>query len=140
MMTFQPDIIVSGPDGLTLVVDAETSLPNLEQTEEQLVRYMLGMHCPAGILVTPNRMRLYRDLYASPPSVELVGEFDTQVLWRQRPPEDASSFELFVQQWLENLAQLPTKDLPRNVAEALREYILPAVTSGEVHAAHPRFV
>ncbi len=139
-MTFQPDIIVSGPDGLTLVVEAKISLPNLAEREEQLIHYMLGMHCPTGILVTPKRMWVYRDLYASPPSVELIGEFDTQVFWRQLPPEDASSFELFVQQWLENLAHLPTNDLPRNVAEALREYILPAVASGEVHAAHPRFV
>ncbi len=121
-------------------MDATTSLPNLEQTEEQLVHYMLGMQCPTGILVTPNRMWVYSDLYTSPPSVTRIAEFDTQGLWQQRPPEEESSFELFVQLWLESLAQLPTKDLPHNVTEALREYILPAVASGEVRAAHPRFV
>jgi hypothetical protein len=104
-MPFQPDIIVTGPDGVTLVVEAKASLPDFEQTEQQLRRYMIGMQCPAGMLITPERMWLYRDLYASPPDVELVAEFDTQGVWPQPPPKDAALFELFVQQWPEGLAQ-----------------------------------
>jgi len=138
-MTFQPDILVIGPDGVTLVVEAKVSLPNLEQTEEQLQRYMFGMQCPTGILITPKRMWVYSDLYTSPASVQRIGEFDMNGLWEQQPPEEDGSFQIFVQQWLERLAQQPTKDLPRNVGEALREYVLPAITSGEVRAAHPRY-
>ena len=138
-MTFQPDIIVTGPDGVTLVVEAKASLPNLERTEEQLRNYMIGMQCPTGILVTPERMWVYRDLYASPPNIERVYEFEMRSLWPQPPPADAASFELFVQQWLEHLNQQPTQGLPRKVAEAFWEYVLPAVGSGEVRAAHPRY-
>jgi hypothetical protein len=136
---FQPDIIVTGPDGVTLVVEAKVSLPNLERTEEQLRHYMFGMHCPTGILITPQRMWVYRDLYSSPPDFERVGQFDMSAVWQRRPPTDAPSFESFVQQWLERVAQQPTKDLPHDVAEALREYIVPAVASGDVRAAHPRY-
>jgi len=138
-VTFQPDIIVTGPDGVTLVAEAKVSLPNLERTEEQLRHYMFGMQCPTGILITPRRMWVYRDLYSSPPNVERVGEFDMTGVWQRRPPTDASSFELFVQEWLERVAQQPTKDLPHDVAEVLREYIVPAVASGDVRAAHPRY-
>jgi hypothetical protein len=138
-VTFQPDIIVTGPEGITLVVEAKASLPNLQRTEEQLRDYMIGMQCPTGILTTPEHMWVYHDLYSSPPNVERVGEFDMSGVWQQQPPADALSFELFVQQWLERLAQQPTKHLPRDVAEALREYVLPAVANGDVRAAHPRY-
>jgi hypothetical protein len=100
---------------------------------------MLAMQCPTGILITPHRMWVYRDLYSSPPNVERVGEFDMGGVWQRQPPEDAASFELFVQQWLERLAEQPTKGLPRNIAEALREFIVPAVAGGDVRAAHPRY-
>ena len=138
-MTFQPDIIVTGPDGVTLVAEARVSLPNLERTEEQLRHYMFGMQCPTGILITPQRMWVCRDLYSSPPNVERVGEFDMSGVWQRRPPTDAASFELFVQQWLERVPQQPIKDLPHDVVEVLREYIMPAVASGDVRAAHPRY-
>jgi hypothetical protein len=139
VMIFQPDIVVTGPDGISLVVEVKTSLPNPEQAEAHLQRYMISMQCPTGILVTRERMWLYRDLYTSPPSIGQIGEFDMKGLWQQQPPEEAASFEIFVQQWLERLSQQPTKDLPRNVVDVLREYVLPAVTSGEVRAAHPRY-
>jgi hypothetical protein len=136
---FQPDIIVTGPDGVTLVVEAKVSLPNLGRTEEQLRSYMISMQCPTGLLITPERMWVYRDLFSSPPNVERVGEFDMRLVWQQQPPANALPFELFVQQWLERVAEQPTKDLPRNFTQAVREYVLPAVASGEVRAAHPRY-
>jgi hypothetical protein len=46
---------------------------------------------------------------------------------------------MFVQQWLEDLANQPTKELPDELREALRVYVLPAVTSGDVRAAAPRY-
>jgi hypothetical protein len=83
---------------------------------------------------------LRSDFYTtrSPDSIQRIGEFDTKDLWRQPPPADATLFEAFVQQWLERLAQQPTQDLPRNVRETLWEYVVPAITNGDVRAAHPR--
>ena len=140
-MAFQPDIIITTPDGIALVVEAKVTVPNLQRTEEDLKRYMVGMSCPIGLLITPERMWLYRDSYTtrSPQSIHRVGEFDPKPLWRQTPPSQAAPFELFVQQWLEDLNTQPTKELPTELREALREYVLPAVTSGEVRAAHPRY-
>ncbi|MGA2136665.1 MAG: hypothetical protein ABSH50_30615 [Bryobacteraceae bacterium] len=138
---FQPDIIVTGPDGVLLVVDAKTTLTDLARSEEQLKRYMSGMQCPTGVLITPEHMWVYRDLYTapSPESIRRIAEFDMWGLWQQPPPVEAISFEIFVQQWLERLAQQPTQDLPAKISGALREYVLPAVTNGEVRAAHPRY-
>ena len=84
-MAFQPDIIVTTPDSVSLVVEAKVTLPNLERTEEGLKQYMVGMQCPVGLLITPERMWLYRDSYTSrsPESVEFVGEFDLELLWQQ---------------------------------------------------------
>src|SRR6266536_2950599 len=116
-MAFQPDIIVTGPEGVMLVVEAKASLPNLQQSEEQLKRYMIGMQVPTGVLITPEHMWVYRDLYTtrSPESIQRIGEFETKNLCRQPPPVDPVRFEVLVQQWLERLAQEPNQDLPRNV-------------------------
>jgi len=139
-MAFQPDILVTGPDGVSLVVEAKSAVGNIERTEEQLKQYMIGMQCPTGIVVTPDRMWVYRDRYTarSPQSIERVGEFDTTGLWQQSPPPDAALFEQFVQQWLERLAHQPIGDLPPNFGATLREYVVPALTDGDVRAAHPR--
>ena len=140
-MAFQPDIVVSGPDGVMLVVEVKARLPNLQHSEEQLKRYMIGMQCPTGVIVTPDHMWVYRDFYTarSPESIQRIGEFDTKDLWRQPPPAEPALFEAFVQQWLERLSQQPTQDLARNVRETLWEYVVPAVTNGDVRAAHPRY-
>ena len=139
-MAFQPDIIVTGPEGVTLVVAAKTSLPNLENSGEQLKRYMIGMQCPTGVLITPERIWLYRDLYTarSPESIPRIGEFDTRDFWWQSPPTESTAFEIFVQQLLERLAQEPMQELPRHIRETLSEHLVPAITNGELRAAHSR--
>src|SRR5437762_1695493 len=106
-MTFRPDIVINTPEGTTLVVEVKMHLPNLRGTEDGLKRYMVGMQCPVGLLVTPERIWLYRDSYSSrtPESVELVGVFDAKSLWRQPPPLDEVRFEVFVQDWLRDLTE-----------------------------------
>jgi hypothetical protein len=136
---FQPDIIVAGPGGITLVVEAKTSMPNLLQTEKQICEYMISMSCPTGLLITPERMWIYRDQYSSPPHIERIGEFAMSTIWPQQPPEGGAPFESFVQAWLEQLPQQTKKKLPRGLDETFREYLLPALASGEVRAAHPRY-
>ncbi len=140
-MAFQPDIIITTPDGIMLVIEAKVYVSNLERTEEDLKQYMFGMQCPVGLLITPERMWLYRDSYTtrSPQSVQRVGEFDPKPLWQQPPPSQGAAFEMFVQQWLEDLGKLPDRNLPNELREAIREYVLPAVTAGDVRAAHPRY-
>ena len=140
-MAFQPDIIVTGPDGVMLVVEAKAILPDLTHSEEQLKRYMSGMQCPTGVLITPGHIWVYRDLYTTrtPQSIQRIGDFDTKGLWQQSPPEEATQFEVFVQQWLERLAQQPAQKLPPNLSGTFREYVVPAVMNGEVRAAHPRY-
>lgn len=141
-MAFQPDIVVTTPGepGVSLVAEAKLTLPNLDLTEEGLKQYMVLMQCPTGLLITPERMWLYRDFYTSrsPQSVRRVGEFSLKPLWDQPPPAQGALFETFVQRWLEDLAQRPTERLPPDLRDAIREYILPAVTTGDVRAAHPR--
>jgi hypothetical protein len=140
-MAFEPDILVTTPYDIELVVDAKVFLPNLERTEEDLKQYMVGMQCPLGLLITPERMWLYRDFYTSrsPESVQRVGEFNLKPMWQQPPPKQETAFEIFVQYWLEHLAYQPTEDLPSDLRQVLREYLLPAVRGGEVRAAHPRY-
>ena len=140
-MGFQPDIIVNGPEGVLLVAEAKTSMPNLPDSEEQLKRYMIGMQCPTGVLITREHAWVYRDVYTarSLESIRQVAEFDTRDVWRQPPPVEAAAFETFVQQWLERLAHGSTQDLPRNVRETLSQYLIPAIASGDVRAAHPRY-
>jgi hypothetical protein len=140
-MAFQPDILITTPDGITLVVEAKVSLPNLERAEEDLKQYMVGMQCPTGLLITPKRMWLYRDSYTtrSPQSVRRVGEFNLTRLWDWPPPLQGARFEMFVQRWLEDLPKHPAKEVPNELREALRDYVLPAIANGEVRAAHPRY-
>jgi hypothetical protein len=140
-MAFEPDILVTTPEGAELVVDAELALPDLERTETELKKYMVGMQYPLGLLITPERMWLYRDLYTSrsSDSVQRIGEFNLKPVWQQPPPLQETAFESFVQYWLEYLPNQPIQNLPNDLRQALREYILPAVRSGEVRAAHPRY-
>ncbi|HXP61615.1 MAG TPA: hypothetical protein VN829_14050 [Dongiaceae bacterium] len=142
-MAFQPDILVTSPDEprVTLVIEAKLQLPNLDRAEAELKQYMVSMQCPIGMLVTPERMWLYRDSYTTraPDSIHRVGEYNIQSLWREPPPTEGTRFETFVQRRLEDLAKTPPQELPSDLRDALREYILPAITTGDVRAAHPRY-
>ena len=141
-MEFQPDILVTSPDEprVSVVIEAKLGLPNFDRTEVELKQYMVDMQCPIGMLITPERMWLYRDSYVtrSPDSIQRVGEYNIKSLWREPPPTQAGRFQAFVQHRLEDLAKAPAQELPGDLHDALREYILPAITSGDLRAAHPR--
>jgi hypothetical protein len=140
-MAFQPDILITTPEGMALVVETKVTLTDLKRTEQDIKEYMVRMSCPIGLLITPERMWLYRDSYTtrSPESVLRIGEFNAKPLWQEPLPLTNEAFELFVQKWLEDLAGRPTDELPQKLREALRDHILPAVVGGEVRAAHPRY-
>jgi hypothetical protein len=141
-MPFEPDIVVTelGHHRVNLVVDVKTTLPDPTETELGLKKYMYLRQCPTGLLITPDRMWLYQDEYTSrsPESVELVGKFDLEHVWEDPPPKQETRFETFVQRWLEDLSRQQAEHLPKDLRNAVREYILPAVEHGEIRAAHPR--
>lgn len=140
-LSFQPDILVTTSDGIGVVVDAAVYVSDWERMEAELKRYMLGMRCPVGLIVTPERVRIYRDTYSgqSADSVELVGDFSTRAIWTFIPPKEPSLFESFVQDWLEGLSPDAVRALPQELAGVLRDLVVPAVSKGEVRAAHPRY-
>ncbi|HXJ93919.1 MAG TPA: hypothetical protein VMT20_13800 [Terriglobia bacterium] len=147
-MLFQPDIIVTGPEGsdIALVVEVKTHVHDLESSERQLKRYMVGMGCPAGLLVTPGRLWLYRNRYsgASEDSIERVGEFDLRNVAGLETAATRRSeveFEQFVQSWLEGLGtEAGLRELPAELRRAAEWYMVPAISQGTIRAGHPRSV
>jgi hypothetical protein len=141
-MAFQPDILITTPAGRIMVIEAKVTINDLPGTEEALKRYMVGMQYPFGLLITPEKGWVYRDVYSglSPESVKQVGEFDSTRIWRRNPPRQGLEFEAFVQQWIEDLIDFPTESLPIQLKDIVQNYVLPAIAGGEVKAAHPRFI
>jgi hypothetical protein len=139
-MAFQPDILITTPDGRVMVIEAKVIMNDLPRTEEALKRYMVGMQYPFGLLITPEKGWVYRDSYssASPASVKQVEEFDSTRIWGRSPPREGLKFEAFVQQWIEDLADFPGESLPPKLKDIVQGYVLPAIARGEVKAAHPR--
>lgn len=139
-MAFEPDIIITTPDGRLMVIEAKVTMADFPRTEEALKRYMVAMQYPFGLLITPEKGWVYRDSYSSlsPMSVHQVEEFDSTSMWRQKPPRDPVEFEAFVQRWIEELADFPTQSLPPELKDIVQDYVLPAIAAGEVKAAHPR--
>jgi hypothetical protein len=139
-MAFQPDILINTPDGRVMVIEAKVAMNDLSRTEEALKGYMIGMQYPFGLLITPEQGWVYRDSFSSatPASVKRVEEFDSTLIWRQNPPREGQQFEAFVQQWIEDLADFPPASLPPQLKDIVQGYVLPAIASGEVRAAHPR--
>ncbi len=144
---FRPDLIVTADDGseLLLVVEAKLHLADPAQTELQLKHYMIWMRCPVGLLVTPDRIRIYRNRYLSDSeeSVSLVGEFTAPADWswleRSASLHARPSFEDHVRGWLEGLAgESARKSLPNDLRNAVDQYLLPVLNQGIVRAAGPR--
>jgi hypothetical protein len=139
-MAFEPDIVINNADGRVMVIEAKVAVNDLPRTKEALKGYMVGMHYPFGLLITPEKGWLYRDSYSSlsSASVQQLEEFDSAQIWRQSPPRHGLQFEAFVQQWIEDLAEYPSESLPPKLRDVVQLYVLPAIAAGEVRAAHPR--
>ena len=147
-MQFEPDIIVTSadPTEVALVVEVKQRLSQPAFAERQMKRYMLGMRCPLGLLVTPDRMWLLRDRFRSDSedSIERVGEFSTPGSLRSHVKDkEASGFELeqAVQNWLKALGRgSTTETLDPKLREALEEYVVPALAQGVIRAGGPRIL
>lgn len=146
-MPFGPDIIVTDPEtsAVLLVAEAKTSERNVGASESALKRYMAGMRCPVGILVTPKHLRLYRDQYlgTSEDSIARVAEFDTKDALKFKISKDDRGSEYqfvqLIQAWLEGLdSEAGLRELPADLRDAAQLYIFPAVSQGVVRARRPR--
>lgn len=145
MMPFEPDIIVTTPEPIRVALVADAMLQIDDQmlpiVERQLKRYMVGMRCPIGLLITPERIRLYRDLYTSESedSVERIGEYPAGGIFGKKSWDDEASFADEAQAWLDRLNEESSRrTLPKTLRDAVEENLLPELTRGPVRAAGPR--
>lgn len=152
-MATAADIVVTAPDSteVKLVIETKLRFTAAVDAEDQLKQYMWLVRCPLGLLVSPERMRVYRDTYTSPSpaTIERIGEYDTRAAIDFHPREGsqgasaALDFEVAVQTWIDSLVQgkfniLSVKD--PELRKVLAEAILPAIQFGIVSAAGPRSV
>lgn len=150
-MPAQADIIVTSPDStdVNLVVEAKLRFADFPTAERQLKHYMLQVRCPLGILISPERLWIYRDRFTSnsEESVERLGEFGIPgllpfqaVLAMADPKAAPAAFEDAVQNWLEGLPRSNTRELfsDPELRSAIDHYIVPAIENGIVGAAGPR--
>jgi hypothetical protein len=144
------DIIVRSADSTEtrLLVEAKLNLMDHEHAEEQIKNAMLDLSCPVGIVVTPEKMWVYADEYTStsPSSIRLAGEFSVRDLLRYKRSGSEEGgeerrFESFVQHWLETLPQTATRErvTDEKLRAVLNRFILPAVETGDIRAAAPRY-
>lgn len=131
---------------MALVVEAELTNQTLEDSERQLKANMASLGSPVGLLITPQRLRLYRDRYLPllEDSITKVGDFDLNNILRFRSTQndraDSLDFERSVQAWLEGLStESGLKGLSPELRRAAQEYIIPALAQGVVRSGHPRF-
>jgi hypothetical protein len=146
-MAFEPDIIVTGAESseIALVAEVKTNLRDIEISKLQLKRFMAAMRCPVGLLVTPERLWLFRDRYlsSSEDSITQVAEFDVKSVLNFEQARagraDELAFEQLVQSWLEGLAtESGLRELPAELRRTAQLYIVPAISQGTIRAGHPR--
>jgi hypothetical protein len=143
-MPFDPDIVVTEPGSshVLLIVEAKT-IESVSESEKQLRRYMWEMSCPVGLLVSPRRIILYRNLFTgySDDSVERVGAYSAPSSWKDYVgPNAGVEFERRVQSWLEGLKNERTSELAGEAAGAFEQFVIPGLLQGEIHAAGPRLI
>jgi hypothetical protein len=136
---FEADVVVFArevPD-VRLVAEVKRTISDIGAAEAQLRQYMLARRCSLGLLVTPDRARIYRDTYAdfTEGSVKLVGEFSTADLLDLAPvPSDERGLQEAVREWLDRMAASWPSALPRTDAARgpVTQYLVPEVADGRV--------
>ncbi|MEO8662889.1 MAG: hypothetical protein ABI693_30795 [Bryobacteraceae bacterium] len=146
-MAFEPDIVVTGPEPseIALVVEVKMSSRTVDDSAGRLKSYMAAVRSPVGLLVTPERLRIYRDRYlpSLEDSIAKVGEFDVKDILHfdttGNATADALAFERHVQSWLEALStEAGVRELSPEIKRAVERYIVPALAQGSVRSGHPR--
>jgi hypothetical protein len=142
-MAFKPDILVTEAGSCLVLLIVETKpILDLRESDSQLKRYMWEISSPVGLLVFPRHLHIYRNRFTgySDDSVQLIGTFPAPKAWQVfEERKSGFEFEIAVQRWLEEIQTNPAlAQVPRETREALAEYILPSLISGEIQAAGPR--
>jgi len=144
-MVLRPDIVVTRSDSpeVLLVVEVCGRTVDTKSIEAALRGYMVHISCPVGMLVTPERVRFFRNRYTdySPQTVVLIGECPAVELLGPIPQGAAteSDLEYRVEEWLESLRLGGDRTWPPAVREAIESSVLPVVSGGIVRAAGPRW-
>lgn len=146
-MLFQPDIVVVERGELSdylLVVEVETAIPvdHGDGPLAPLGRYMSGMGCPMGLLVTPERVWVLRDTLrvGGVDGVVVLGEYTapTEFL-SEAGTRDGADFKARVQRWLERMAE---DGHSTSEDEALRrvldDEVIPVLLGAEIRSGNPR--
>jgi hypothetical protein len=145
-MAAGPDIIVSEPETSEALLAIEAKAHNLGVTDPaaDLKDYLVGRSCPAGILVTPDTTRFYRNRYTADDatSIDHIGECLTPELLGRMPQGGLLTEERLVElthQWLEDLRGSARESWPPSVADAIGFLVLPALTCGLVGSTGRRW-
>jgi Putative restriction endonuclease len=144
-MPFWPDIVVTKSDSpeVLLTVEVKASSTDVLDSERQLKAYMASTGCPAGMLVTPEQTRFYRNRYTEygPESVQTLGETATSALLEGIPRQAVTEEYLArrAEEWLESLRLQTQQSWPPSVREPIESIILPIVLGGSVRAGGPRW-
>jgi hypothetical protein len=132
------DIVVTSPTGhRALVVEAKLS-GSLDEATSQLREYMRAVGADVGLVVMRDRIRILREMYRGEPSIQVVGEFPTDLADGLAAARDEVDFEDRIQRWLESLRDQEQTTTEPQLA-ALAEHVLPSLAEGTVRAARPRF-
>ena len=96
---------------LLLVVEIRANVPEQESDDTELKSYMVGRSCPVGMLVTTEKVSVYRNRYKgyTPQSVDIIGGCPTSELIGALPQRALAEADLEarVQNWLESLQTSP---------------------------------
>lgn len=145
-MPVWPDIVVTKPDSpeVLLAVEIKASNAVAQAGEAQLRDYMVHQSCPVGMLVTSDDTLFLRNPYTAyaPETIQKIGGCRTSELLGSMPDKALVTEQYLirrVEQWLENLRASSRKSWPSSALEAMESCVLPAVMSGIIRAAGPRW-
>ena len=146
-MDRQPDIVVASPHGgsVHLIVEVKLRLHDSHAVERQVKQIMVRMRSPAGLLVTLNSIRIFRDTFKdyTEDSVIEVGTVQTESIpelesFAKGLKNDPIEFEDAVRSWLEVLRYRLMQGYGRGSDGIFAEHVMPALGLGEIRSAGPR--
>jgi hypothetical protein len=141
-MPLWPDILVTEKDSYAVLLVVSVKAVATDADEAELKLYMASSDCYAGMLVTLQATRFYRNRYTEygPNTVAGVGECPTARLLPTVPGMADVEWHLIerVEIWLETLRRVRATDWPSEVRDAIEQTALPAVLEGVVQVTGSR--
>lgn len=144
-MSTAPDFVVMDrrfPDA-RLVVEVKRQVGDPGWTTAQVAHFMRRLNASLGLVVSPERMWVLRDLYLSddPGDVRVLGEENLDPSdWPGRDPNQTSAeFEDTVRRWLQDLATTGSSvwGPSPNRHPILLDWVLPMLRHARVQSSRP---